>query len=205
MNSKSILFVSFLISTLFNLNAQTLTRYGLKVGIAASNPIWKVESTSVKGITTMYGADIGIFADWALSEKAYITSGLHFIQKGLKTQFEGEKQIPNSERPSINYLSIPITLKYVMLNSEIAPYILGGPRIDFAISKNNQNWNRFVYKNTKSVDFGINLGVGIQTKLLFGIGSGIELRYSPSFFNVDSSVWGNITNRSFEINLIFFR
>jgi len=205
MKRKSILFVFFLISTLFSLNAQTLTRYGLKFGIAASKPIWKVESTSINGIREMYGADIGIFADWALSKKMYISSELHFIQKGLKTQFPGEKQIPNSERPNINYLSIPITLKYILIDSDIEPYILGGPRIDFAISKNNLNWSRFFYQHTKSVDFGIDLGVGIQTKLLFGIGSGIELRYSPSFFNVDSSVFGNITNRSFEINLFFFR
>jgi hypothetical protein len=205
MKHKSILIVILFTLTSFNLNAQTLVNYGLKFGVAASNPIWKVESTSISGIKTLYGADIGLFADWSLSKYFFITSELHYVQKGLKTQFDGERPISDSERPTINYLSIPITIKYVFLDSYIEPYVLGGPRVDFAISKYDHNWSRFVYKNTKDIDFGINVGLGIQTKSLIGIGTGIELRYCPSLINVDSSIMGNITNRSYEINLFVYR
>jgi opacity protein-like surface antigen len=189
----------------FYLNAQTIKNYGVKFGIAASNPMWEVGSRSMSGVQTKYGIDFGIFADWALSNKLFITSELHFVQKGLKAEFGNADSISNSDYPSISYLSIPIALKYTLNDYEVEPYILIGPRIDFAISKKETNWSTYVYKNTKDVDFGMNIGVGVQTKALLGIGTGLEVRYCPSFTKVDSSIQGDIKNRTYEINLFIYR
>jgi len=194
------IFISF-----FCLNAQTIKNYGVKFGIAASNPIWEVGSRSMSGVHTKYGIDFGIFADWSLSNKLFITSELHFVQKGLKAEFGNADSISNSDYPSISYLSIPITLKYTLNDYEVEPYILIGPRIDFAISKKETDWSTYVYKNTKDVDFGMNIGVGVQTKALFGFGTGLEVRYCPSFIKVDSSIQGDIKNRTYEINLFIYR
>jgi hypothetical protein len=187
------------------LNAQTIKNYGLKFGIAASNPMWEVGSRSMSGVQTKYGIDFGIFADWSLSNKLFITSELQFVQKGLKAEFGNADSISNSDYPSISYLSIPITLKYTLNDYEVEPYILIGPRIDFAISKKETNWSTYVYKNTKDIDFGMNIGVGLQTKALLGIGTGLEVRYCPSFVKVDSSIQGEIKNRTYEINLFIYR
>jgi len=189
----------------FCLNAQSIKNYGVKFGIAASNPMWEVGSRTMSGVQTKYGIDFGIYADWSLSNKLFITSELHFVQKGLKAEFGNADSISNSDYPSISYLSIPITLKYTLNDYEVIPYVLIGPRIDFAISKKETDWSNYVYKNTKDVDFGMNIGVGLQTKALFGFGTGLEIRYCPSFNKVDSSIQGDIKNRTYEINLFIYR
>lgn len=195
-----------------NINSQTLTNYGLKMGTVASNPIWKVGSQSYDGVETRMGIDVGLFLNWSLTNNLSLLTEMHYIQKGLRfyqtvinSSGNGVETYVESINPNLNYLSFPILIKYDLLNSEVVPYFIGGLRVDFMLSKSEVNNPRWLYSNVNNMDFGGSIGLGFQTKSLLGIGTGLEIKYSPSFIKVDSSPMADITNRSFEINIIVYR
>ena len=197
-----------------SINSQTITSYGLKLGSEASNPIWKVGSQSFDGVETKLGIDVGLFIEWGLTTDASFLTEMHYIQKGLRfyqpaVQFYANTTdfsvTLNSITPIVNYLSFPLLIKYDLIHSDVVPYIICGLRVDFALSKNEIQEARWLYKDVNKVDLGGCIGVGFQTKALLGFGTGLELKYSPSFTKVSSSLEGDITNRSFEINLILYR
>lgn len=199
-----------------NVNSQTLTSYGLKLGAVASNPIWKVGSQSYDDVETRMGMDAGIFLNWSLVNNLSLLTEMHYVQKGLRVYEPIVNILPNdngvkveshvvSVNPHVNYLSFPIFIKYDLLKSEVIPYLICGLRVDFVLSKGKSELPRWLYSNVNNMDFGGSIGVGFQTKSLLGIGTGLEIRYSPSFVKVDSSLEGEITNRSFEINFILYR
>ena len=213
MKNKSIFVVILLFLISLNLNAQILTNYGLKFGTVASNPVWKVDSQSYDGAESKMGMNVGLFLEWGLTNNISMLTEMHYIQKGLKfyEPIVENDQINNgfsvsvqSVNPNVNYLSFPVFIKYDLLSSEVIPYLIGGMRIDFALSTNNIKNPRWLYENVNNIDFGGDLGLGFQTKSLLGIGTGLEIKYSQSFIKVASSQMADITNRSFEINFILF-
>jgi hypothetical protein len=195
-----------------SINSQTITNYGLKLGAVASNPIWEVGSQSYDGVETRMGMDVGLFLNWSLTNNLSLLTEMHYIQKGLRfyqsvvnSSGNGVETYVESINPNVNYLSFPIFIKYDLLTSEVIPYIIGGLRVDFMISKSEANNPRWLYSNVNNMDFGGSIGLGFQTKSLLGIGTGLEIKYSPSFIKVDSSPMADITNRSFEINIILYK
>jgi hypothetical protein len=199
-----------------SINSQTITNYGLKLGAVESNPIWKFGTQSFNNVETRLGMDVGIFIDFSLTSKVSLLTEFHYMQKGSRFYLAE----PNPDNPlpgngydallyemnlNTNYLSIPILIKYNLLNSEAVPYLLGGFRIDFLVSKNKDFESYFTRVNLNNVDFGGTIGIGFQTKSIIGIGTGIEIKYSPNFTKVVSSdYWANVTNRSFEISFIIY-
>ena len=197
-----------------NVNPQTLTSYGLKMGAVASNPIWKVGSQSSNESEMKTGMDLGFFLNWNLTNNISLLTEVHYVQKGLRYYIpivensqngNGVSVYVQSVNPSVNYLSFPLFIKYDLLTSEVIPYLIGGMRVDFVLSTSEINNPRWLYNNVNKIDFGGSIGFGFQTKSLLGIGTGLEIKYSPSFIKVASSPMADITNRSFEINIILYK
>jgi hypothetical protein len=198
--------------TSFGVSSQTLNNYGIKLGVAASNPIWKVGSQSYEGAESRMGMNVGLFLNWGLTNNLSLLTEMHYIQKGLRfyqpvvnTSGGVVEAYVEATNPNVNYISFPIFIKYDLITSEVTPYIIGGLRVDFMISKSEINNPRWLYSNVNNYDIGGSMGLGVQTKSLLGIGTGLEIRYSPSFIKVDSSPMADITNRSFEINIVIYR
>lgn len=211
--SRSLIKLALVLSFFtISVNSQTITNYGLKFGTVASNPIWKVGSHSYDGVETRMGMDVGIFLNWGLGDNLSLLTEMHYTQKGLRfyqpvvnSNNDVVETYVESINPNVNYLSFPIFIKYDLLSSEVTPYIIGGLRIDFVLSKSEIENPRWLYSNVSNYDFGGSVGLGVQTKSLLGIGTGLEIKYSPSFIKVDSSPMADITNRSLEINLVIYR
>lgn len=157
--------------------------------------------------------DVGVFLNWSLTNNLSLLTEMHYIQKGLRIyqpvfdfhNADGVGIHLESVNPNVNYLSFPIFIKYDLLTSEVIPYVICGLRVDFMLSKSKVNNPRWLYSNVSNMDFGGSIGLGFQTKSLLGIGTGLEIKYSPSFIKVDSSPMTDITNRSFEINIILYK
>ncbi len=193
-----------------NINSQTLTNYGFKLGAVASNPIWN-HSSKQTAIKT--GMDLGFFLNWNLTTNISLLTEVHYVQKGLRFYVPIFENVQNnngvsvyvqSVDPNVNYLSFPVLIKYDLLKSEVIPYLIGGMRVDFVLSTNEINNPRWLYNNVNNIDFGGSIGFGFQTKSLLGIGTGLEIKYSPSFIKVASSPMAEITNRSYEISFILY-
>jgi len=197
----------------FSTSAQSLIGYGVKFGAAVSDPIWTFENDSPHSSEIEIGADVGFFLNWSLTNRFSLLTEMHFIQKGIKynitkTNLSESGMIASITKvtihPNVNYLSVPIYLKYDLVSSEVNPYLIAGLRVDFDLSENNSNEYPNLYLHKNNVDFGGSIGLGLQTKSILGIGTGIELKYSPSFVKYYSPLLTDIKNRTYEFSFILY-
>ncbi|MCL5030390.1 MAG: hypothetical protein M1480_15370 [Bacteroidetes bacterium] len=121
--------LSFFLST--NINALTLINYCNKFKTFASTPIWKVGSQSFEVVETRTGIDAGLFLNWSLTNKIFLLTEIHYIQKGLRfnepvvsspQSGNGVDAYVESINPNIKYLSFPVNIKYDLISSEVVPY-----------------------------------------------------------------------------------
>ncbi|MBI3123144.1 MAG: PorT family protein [Ignavibacteriales bacterium] len=190
--------------------SQDILHYGVKFGAVASKPIWSFNSVADKNIQTKWGLDLGAFIEISFNDMISIVPEMHFVQKGMRYDIPittNEFPDGNGEyfvsKPSANYLSIPISAKYSILKSLVELYVSCGVRIDVLISNKGDGFD-FFYKQFKSTELGLNFTVGTSTEKIFGIGSGVELRYSP---NVTPSYTDNsfkIRNSSIDVLFCLF-
>ncbi|MGK9477993.1 outer membrane beta-barrel protein [Melioribacter sp. OK-6-Me] len=190
--------------------SQSFIRFGLKAGTTASTPKWTHDSNNDNGVRTKWGLDIGAFADIGIGERIALVPEIHFVQKGLRYDIPiTTMQFPDgtgefiTERPNVNYISIPINVNYTFYKSVFEIYAVGGGRVDFAIDKKGEGFD-FIYQQFKDIDYGVSVGLGFRTKELIGFGTGLEFRYSPNLTASYSKFGQEITNNSFEMLFVLY-
>lgn len=213
-NVEDILYKKFLIVLVIFISSivysQSFEHFGLKVGTTASSPIWSHDSKSDSHVQTKWGLDIGAFVEVGLGEDIALVPEIHFIQKGLRYDIPiTTMEFPDGTgrfitlKPNVNYLSIPIDIKYTFYKSLFELYTIGGGRLDFAVDKNGDGFD-YQYKEFNNVDLGVSIGAGVRTKNLIGIGTGLEFRYSPNVTASYSQSNEKITNNAFEILFVIY-
>lgn len=190
---------------------QGIEHFGLKVGTTASTPIWSHDSKSDSHVQTKWGLDIGAFIEFKLVENLSFVPEIHFIQKGLRYDIPiTTMEFPDGTgqfitlKPNVNYVSIPININYTFYKTSFEIYGVGGVRLDFAVDKNGDGFD-YQYKQFKDVDLGANIGLGLRTKELIGIGTGLEFRFSPNITPSYFKYGEKITNSSFEILFVLYQ
>ena len=119
-----------------------------------------------------FGGQFGVFYEMHLSEKIKFRPKLSFSQQGVNFENESEffgKEGNNSLDFRLSYLNIPLDFKYGNKT-----YLIFGPQIGFLISHKDETSNLSL--DDKSIDFGMNLGMGFDFSKLFleiGIDQGI--------------------------------
>lgn len=190
--------------------SQDITHYGVKFGVVASKPIWSFNSVNDKNIQTKWGIDFGSFVEISYDDNISIVPELHFIQKGMRYDIPiTTNEFPDGtgeyfvSKPSANYLSIPVSAKYSIIKSLVELYISCGVRIDILINKKGDGFD-FFYKKFKNTELGLNFALGASTEKIIGIGSGVELRYSPNVTSSYSDNSFNIKNSSIDVLFCLF-
>lgn len=225
MRSFSKVVISTAIITLIIRNSglcQCVDQVGLKFGISsASQPrVWKSDGSSDSQVKSILGLDAGIYAEWFPLSWLSVATESHFIQKGAKesivitteTSPDGTGQyITNAVRS--NFLSIMILpkIRYEIGSIQLAAFV--GPRVDFSAGNTvtvdtpiplSADYTQSLQKavdHHKKTQFGLTLGIGLQTKALLGIATGIEFRYSPNLQDATSNEFFRVYNTSMEVLL----
>ncbi|UOK42494.1 MULTISPECIES: porin family protein [Flavobacterium] len=136
-------------------------RFGVKGGMNVSTLTGDAEDAK-----SLVGIHIGGFMEYKINDKFAIQPELLFSMQGAKTEytdFDGFETVNVEEKYKLNYLNIPIMAKYYA-NEKLS--IEAGPQIGFLLSAKDEvsAYGETVevdFKDyVKSMDFGLNIGVG---------------------------------------------
>lgn len=167
------------------LNAQTLSGYGLKLGLGITNSRWALESSDSEFYPDyISGLSVRAFADFLNSSVFNIEGELGFSQKGMKEDLF--RNIENSDgsytkvNERLNYISASVMGKLKYTKDIFTPYLLLGPQFNYLAGMNvDASAKPFFERSEKSLwGFTTGIGAAFKTKrfsLLF------EYRYERDF------------------------
>jgi len=176
---------------------------GYQVGAVLDIPFGGMFGVSLEGLYTRRGDSKRSKVDFA-----YLENGVAIDQGTLRV------------RTHLNYMDIPIHLKYNFRGRSVSTYLMAGPQLSFALSGNNNNiviegsQRDYTLPNTrlefgsgrnddlKGTDFGISLGAGMAFELDMGFIT-VDARYFLGMTNLanSSNPADTFKNRTIMINL----
>jgi hypothetical protein len=173
---KSVKSLVVVLALMVLLSVNLKAEYGIKAGIEMSKMSNIDEETGVS-YKSLLGFRAGLFYGYEFSKGLFIQPEIYFVQKGLKTAADG---VYLTVKDIINYIEIPLLLKYRLSEGNLTPSIFVGPFAAFRISaKEKINDASIDTKDlVKSFDYGLTGGfefaynMGETSKLLF------DLRYN---------------------------
>ena len=178
---KKFILISLLAACSFPLLAQVSV--GLKIGGALSNQAdGGVLLPTDNGLKPTYLG--GVFATAPLSESFSLQPEVLYVNKGFQTISSG----PTTPRYNLHYLSIPIMLRYHILDKLTVEL---GPEISYLMdATTNRNFtgsfsgspsfNQQLLASYKDLDLALNIGVGYLLSDRFSVG----LRYNMGLYDV---------------------
>ena len=167
-----LLVVIIVLTTTFESFAQI--KFGVKGGLNYANMLDKTNTRTYSAdYKAKIGFNMGVTAEYSISEKFAIEPGLLFSTKGTKDKSTGTKTSLN-----LNYLEIPINAIYkIELSSSSKILINAGPYFGYAISgkmkasepvlgvnEDSKEQKVVIGTDIKPLDFGLNIGAGVEIK-----------------------------------------
>lgn len=159
---------------------------GLKLGVSSAN----ISNVEVDGLwddpSSTFGLTFGGFVSMSIGNNLYLQPEILFTQKGAewKGSYFYDFAVEDIKLVfRLNYLEIPVLVKYVFSGGSLRPYIYAGPYAGFKLSSKyrievaEESVEEDVDAELKGVDFGLAAGAGLALEM----GSGelsVELRYT---------------------------
>lgn len=199
---KKLLFTMTLLALTINANAQT--KFGAKAGLNVSNLSGDSQNTDAK-----IGFHVGGYANIKFAEKFAFQPELLYSTQGAKESGEiyVNEQIGtvNADvKYKLDYINVPLMFKFYPTQGF---NIEAGPQVGFLVSsklnvettalgqKIDQDVDMKDY--LKSIDFGLNIGVGYE----FSNGLNAGARYNFGLSNISDENEGDIKNSVFSVGL----
>lgn len=190
--------------------SQKLDGYGLKLGLVDASQTWTYAEPTDFSTSTRIGIGIGGFIEFSYKPGVNFMIGLEYLQKGFTADIvtnspasqvdsgggPGTTQQTRTIKPRADYLSLPVTVKFIYYSHILSPYAFAGPRLDYRIGRNGDG---AVFDNFHKWDAGISVGGGFGIYSQSKISGFIEIRYSPSFTRAYTSDQVTVKNTSFEV------
>lgn len=125
---------------------------------------------------TRVGFNLGVTADFRLSDYIYLLMGLEYTAKGAKGELYTESlglTYKSTDKPA--YLQMPIHVGYLWaINRDFRLMFHGGPFIAYGLGgKKNQEYIYDTRVDREDIDF---FGIGVG-KFDFGLGAGVNVEY----------------------------
>jgi hypothetical protein len=188
-------------------HAQLLRGYGLKLGTVAAYQSWKYSSFPDLPTETRWGFTGVGFLEFFDLPLLSVVAELQYTQKGmtltLPVYSESDPEVPayyRTNRPRVDYLSIPILAKVRFTTPLFEPYLIAGPRWDLLLSKKPDGFD-VVIDRFETSEFSATLGIGFELSQILPIGVMAEFRYNPSFRDAFNNNFLTVRNRSLDFLL----
>ena len=170
---------------------------GFRVGPSFSSVI--SDNHEFDGGSTKTGLNVGVAAGFGVSPymPLFFESGLYYTEKGGKGH--------NDFKYSLNYLEVPLVLKYIHnfdRSFSIQPFF--GGYVAAGVGGKVKNYRDRVAYNAfgddiyqfKRFDGGLRLGVGVQYEMLYA-----DLTYDLGLSNVGQDVFDDTKNSALMLNV----
>ncbi|WP_291145937.1 porin family protein [Flavobacterium sp. UBA7680] len=209
---KSMLILSALFLCATAIAQDQKVKVGLKAGLNISTLTCdesELNSSSKTGFTA------GAMVEIPLTKRFSLQPELLYSQQGTKHSFSDKDVINSNYNGTIelNYLNIPVMLKYFVLNGLS---LQAGPQLGILFKAKNKYEDNFLgYRNKESfdlsdyssgIDASVNFGLGYQFKDKFYT----DLRYNISYSNVfkesdvNRFINNDMKNRVFQVTIGYF-
>lgn len=202
---KFILSFALTVLTVIALNAQT---FGIKAGLNLAN----VTGDTYGDVDMRTSIHIGLMAEFEISESFSFQPELIYSSQGTKS----EDNYPEFDEfyestAKVDYINIPLMAKYYAsenLSLEI------GPQIGFLLSAEDE-WKETYEGNTdsgtddleeylKSIDFGLNFGLGYKLDSGLNFGARYNLGLSNLYDDEDEFYDDSIQNTVIQLSVGYF-
>ena len=165
------------------------TSLGMKIGVNYSN---LVKNDFYKPIITYH---VGGFLEYKFSQIISIQPELQFSAQGFKIEGELRQNFDDtptffSTTTNLNYINVPILAKF-NINKRLN--IVAGPQVGCLVFAKNEGKN--VISSYKTLDFGVNFGVGFSLNKVI-----IDLRYNIGLSDVSKYIT-SVKNSVFQLSV----
>ena len=177
---------------------------GVKAGVSIADQTIELGSDEI-ATSPRVGASVAGFLERPLSGHWGLLAEIHYLQRGMR--IEVIETTPTGEEISsswlsnrVDYLTVPLLIKYVVVRGPVRPYVAAGPRLDIRLGSSCDQFRSMptgwcdVYDDLQSVEVGTDFVVGMDTRWLL-----VEGRYNHSFIDSLDREHFSLRNRSFEI------
>ena len=181
--------ISFLVFSAASGVAQIPVTIGLRAGVNfADVSVSGLEPGVSLSTSTRTGLIVGGTVELGLSGPFFVEGGIVYAQKGAEFDLS-QFGVSGTGKLKGDYLEIPVTLKAKFGVADVKPYVYAGPNIGFNLSAESEitvggvTVTEDIKDNTKSIDFALDIGGGLEFKVaprtsLFG-----DVRYSLGLTN----------------------
>ncbi|WP_281233167.1 porin family protein [Flavobacterium gelatinilyticum] len=185
---------------------------GLKAGLNISTlTLDEIELNSL----SKTGFTAGLMAEIPLIKKLSVQPEIMYSRQGVKITYSDE-EVTNSKYKStisLNYLNIPVMLKYYILQGFS---LQAGPQLGILLKAENKSYDNFLgYENNEKynlseysngVDASVNFGLGYQFKNKFYADVRYNISYTDVFKNANKTyvINNDMKNRVFQITVGYF-
>ncbi|MDX1813121.1 MAG: porin family protein [Gammaproteobacteria bacterium] len=174
---KSFLLGGLLTTFAFSsVQAVELTEKGVKLGVNMAS--FSGTDAQPDGVTNSShaGVSVGGFGVWGINDKLSLQSEVLFSQKGVTMDVAGTKTPIN-----LSYLEVPVTVEFALPVAGHKVNLFGGPYMGILLAADSDGTD--IKDNTKTIDYGLQLGAGtiFQKKYL------IDARYSMGLSSIDGT------------------
>lgn len=183
--------------------APNYAQIGIRLGLNLTDLQVDVDNSPFTVETnSKIGFHVGLSYEGKVSEQVSLQPELLLFQKGYRIETSGD-----DINRTINYLELPVLVKYNFNGTSQNVFLLAGPAVGFGISArarvgDNSESVEWEATDLKRFDFGLHLGGGIAIPT----GNGavlIDLRYLLGIANIADSNPATNRNRGFSLNLGF--
>ena len=160
---------TILFATLLSIGVFAQAQFGATAGLNMTN----VSGDDMDGDMKI-GMHVGVSAAFELSDAMTLNTGVLYTTKGTQDEDEGVKMSAN-----LSYLEIPVNLSFSIsdkMSLMAGPYIglLMGAEIELS-GAGSLDGTADIKDDTRSMDFGINVGAGFAVTEVISINAGYEM------------------------------
>jgi opacity protein-like surface antigen len=185
---KSFLILILLTIFTFNVKAQIISGYGLKLGLGISNQSWDYQANLSMDWKDKISISPRVYADFFNFSFFQLEAEAGYLQKGFKDKIpvttmyqpDGTGEFISIDN-SLDYLSISALAKFKYGLGIISPYIIAGPQFNLLLNKSISKGWEIVFDNFKKNNIGLSVGAGAELIKVLPISILIEYRYERDF------------------------
>jgi hypothetical protein len=200
---KSFLNISLLSCILLSLVYPQSKTFGVKIATTSAAYEWRTAYPQVSPpLKRLQGYNFAIYAQWYESEYFGAITQFEYSQRGnttVYTDFYPLGQVEYVLKNHASYLSVPLFVKFRPINSDVSPFLLVGPRVDYLVKQNTEDVGmNVVYNHLKKWVLGYSISLGIESSYFLGINISLEARYNRDITNTFHDDGIEILNNAFD-------
>ncbi len=164
--------------------AQELVSFGAFGGVTSSRHIFDETNFFSRHTNPRFGPNMGIYFEWIEHSSFSTVTQLLYSRKGTEID-----TLDGSARAGLDIISFNVLAKARHIENEWTFYLVGGPRFDFKVEDNVDEYLVEAYDDISNTAIGVTVGTGIQFPL-FGSTFFTEVRFNQDLTSSDSEFYG---------------